>query len=334
MTEKRPIIAVDAMGGDNAPAEIVAGALLAARAYDADIVLVGDEAQIQPLLGIDTPTNIRIVHAPDSVPMDQHASQALRRSGTTSLGVAVSMVKSGDADAVVSAGNSGAFLAIALIKLRTIEGIARPAIATVWPALKGPTVLLDSGANVDCSADELVQFARIGCVYAEDVLGRPNPSVGLLSIGEEPEKGNAVVKEANALLMQAGLNFQGNVEGRDLPLGASERGPIDVVVCDGFVGNVILKFYESVAPMIVKLIGEKGVSHDVLESAMETLDYATTGGAPLLGVKGVSIIAHGKSSSTAIRNALHVAARSVETGMSAHIGQRLAQRAAAQQGVA
>ena len=154
---KRPIIAVDAMGGDNAPAEIVAGALLAARAYDADIVLVGDESQIQALLGSDVPANIRIVHAPDAVPMDQHASQALRQSGTTSLGVAVSMVKSGDADAVVSAGNSGAFLAIALIKLRTIEGIARPAIATVWPALKGPTVLLDSGANVDCRAEWLEQ---------------------------------------------------------------------------------------------------------------------------------------------------------------------------------
>jgi glycerol-3-phosphate acyltransferase PlsX len=172
-------------------------------------------------------------------------------------------------------------------------------------------------------------------VYAEDVLGRTNPSVGLLSIGEEPEKGNAVVKEAHALLMSAGLNFQGNVEGRDLPLGASDHGPLDVVVCDGFVGNVILKFYESVAPMIVKLIGERGVvGADVLASALETLDYASTGGAPLLGVRGVSIIAHGKSSATAIRNALHVAARTFETGMSAHIGQRLTQRASAPQGVA
>ena len=192
-------------------------------------------------------------------------------------------------------------------------------------------VVLDSGANVDCSADELVQFARLGCVYAEDVLGRPNPCVGLLSIGEEPEKGNAVVKAANALLAAAGLNFQGNVEGRDLPMGASERGPIDVVVCDGFVGNVILKFYESVAPMIAKLLGSRGVSAEVLAGALETLDYASIGGAPLLGVRGVSIIAHGKSSATAIRNAIHAGARAVETRMSEHSGQRLAQRARQQQ---
>ena len=155
-------------------------------------------------------------------------------------------------------------MAASIFIFRLHDGLTRPAIPTLFPTARIPIVVLDSGANVDCSADELVQFARLGCVYAEDVLGRTNPSVGLLSIGEEPEKGNAVVKEAHALLAAAGLNFHGNVEGRDLPMGASERGPVDVVVCDGFVGNVILKFYESVAPMIVKLIGERGVAREVL----------------------------------------------------------------------
>ena len=172
-----------------------------------------------------------------------------------------------------------------------------------------------------------MSFARLGAVYAEDVLGRPNPSIGLLSIGEEAEKGNAVVKKANKLLSEAGLNFQGNVEGRDLPLGRSERGDIDVVVCDGFVGNIMLKFYESVAPMIFGILATHGVTNDQIAGALHHLDYASVGGAPLLGVRGVSIICHGKSSSVAIKNALLVAVRAVESGMSAHIGQRLAARA-------
>ena len=339
-------IALDAMGGDRAPAATVAGALLALGDFGSKhtIQLVGREGVIRAELArqlagdcaghADDAKRMQIVDAPDVIEMSDKPTVAIRGKQKSSMVMGLRMQVDGESDAFVSAGNTGAQMAASIFIFRLHDGLTRPAIPTLFPTARIPIVVLDSGANVDCSADELVQFARIGCVYAEDVLGRPNPSVGLLSIGEEPEKGNAVVKEANALLAQAGLNFQGNVEGRDLPLGASERGPIDVVVCDGFVGNVILKFYESVAPMIVKLIGEKGVSREVLASAMETLDYASTGGAPLLGVKGVSIIAHGKSSSTAIRNALHVAARSVETGMSAHIGQRLAQRAAAQQGVA
>ena len=339
-------IALDAMGGDGAPAVTVAGALLALGDFGSRhlIQLVGREAvireEIQRQVAGDCAAHaedakrIEIVHAPDVVEMSDKPTVAIRGKPKSSMVMGLRMQVDGESDAFVSAGNTGAQMAASIFIFRLHEGLTRPAIPTLFPTARLPLVVLDSGANVDCSADELVQFARLGCVYAEDVLGRRNPCVGLLSIGEEPEKGNAVVKEANALLAQAGLNFQGNVEGRDLPLGASERGPIDVVVCDGFVGNVILKFYESVAPMIVKLIGERGVGHEVLAAALETLDYASTGGAPLLGVRGVSIIAHGKSSSTAIRNALHVAARTFDAGMSGHIGQRLAMRAAAQQGVA
>jgi glycerol-3-phosphate acyltransferase PlsX len=336
-------IALDAMGGDKAPAATVAGALLALDDFGSRhvIQLVGREDVIRTELArqldgraIDE-EHLQVLHAPDVVEMADKPTVAIRGKPASSMVVGLRLQAEGKSDAFVSAGNTGAQMAASIFIFKLHEGLTRPAIPTLFPTARIPIVVLDSGANVDCSAGELLQFARLGCVYAEDVLGRANPSVGLLSIGEEPEKGNAVVKEAHALLAAAGLNFQGNVEGRDLPLGASERGPLDVVVCDGFVGNVVLKFYESVAPMIVRLIGERGiVPHEVLTGALETLDYASTGGAPLLGVKGVSIIAHGKSSSTAIRNALHVAVRTFETGMSKHIGQRLASRAAARQGVA
>src|SRR5262249_54731204 len=187
-----------------------------------------------------------------------------------------------------------------------------------------PIVVLDSGANVDCGADELVQFAQLGAVYAEDILGRENPGVGLLSIGEEPEKGNAVVKEAYQLLQAAGLNFLGNVEGRDIPTGHSEHGPIDVVVCDGFVGNVVLKFYEAIAPFIIGLLAKSGLDQKTMMGALKQLDYSEHGGAPLLGVNGVSIISHGKSSPRAIKNAIKVAVQAVDTRMNEHIGRHLA----------
>jgi glycerol-3-phosphate acyltransferase PlsX len=339
-------IALDAMGGDRAPAATVAGALLALGDFGAKhvIQLVGREAvirgELQRQLATDFPertgdsVRLEIIDAPDVVEMTDKPTVAIRGKQNSSMVIGLRMQADGRSDAFVSAGNTGAQMAASIFIFRLHDGLTRPAIPTLFPTARIPIVVLDSGANVDCSADELLQFARLGCVYAEDVLGRANPSVGLLSIGEEPEKGNAVVKEANALLSVAGMNFQGNVEGRDLPMGASERGPVDVVVCDGFVGNVILKFYESVAPMIVKMIGQRGVSKDVLAGALETLDYASTGGAPLLGVRGVSIIAHGKSSATAIRNALHVAVRTHETRMSEHIGQRLALRVSERQGVA
>jgi glycerol-3-phosphate acyltransferase PlsX len=198
----------------------------------------------------------------------------------------------------------------------------------VFPTVNQPVVVLDSGANVDCSAEELVQFARLGATYAEDILGRRNPSVGLLSIGEEAEKGNAAVKEAHQALLESDLNFQGNVEGRDILTGATDRGPIDVVVCDGFVGNVLLKFYESVPPMILALLARSGIDPGQLRGAFsKEFDYSEHGGAPLLGVRGVSIISHGKSSPNAIKNAVLVALRAVESRMTEHIGRRLAQSA-------
>jgi glycerol-3-phosphate acyltransferase PlsX len=339
-------IALDAMGGDRAPAATIAGALLALGDFGEGhvIQLVGREAIIRAelarQLACEFPgragdaARIEIVDAPDVVEMTDKPTVTIRGKQNSSMVVGLRMQAEGKSDAFVSAGNTGAQMAASIFIFRLHDGLTRPAIPTLFPTARIPIVVLDSGANVDCSADELLQFARLGCVYAEDVLGRANPSVGLLSIGEEPEKGNAVVKEANALLAAAGMNFHGNVEGRDLPMGASERGPVDVVVCDGFVGNVILKFYESVAPMIVKMVGQRGASQEILVGALETLDYASTGGAPLLGVRGVSIIAHGKSSATAIRNALHVAVRTYETRMSDHIGQRLATRVPERRGVA
>jgi glycerol-3-phosphate acyltransferase PlsX len=214
-------------------------------------------------------------------------------------------------------------MAVSMLVLRLHTGLKRPAIATIFPTAREPVVVLDSGANVDCSADELVQFARLGAVYAEDILGRANPVVGLLSIGEEPEKGNAAVKEAHQLLQSAGINFVGNVEGRDLPTGRCDRGPIDVVVCDGFVGNVVLKFYEAIAPFIMGLLTKSGLDEKTMMGALRQLDYSEHGGAPLLGVKGVSIISHGKSSPRAIKNALKVAVQAVESRMDEHVGRRL-----------
>jgi glycerol-3-phosphate acyltransferase PlsX len=237
--------------------------------------------------------------------------------------VGLKLQADGHSEAFVSAGNTGAQMAASMVVLHLHAGLKRPAIATVFPTARKPVVVLDSGANVDCSADELVQFARLGAVYAEDLLGREHPAIGLLSIGEEAEKGNAAVKEAHQLLQSAGLNFIGNVEGRDLPNGACDRGPIDVVVCDGFVGNVVLKFYEAIAPFIIRLLKQSGLDEKTMMSALKQLDYSEHGGAPLLGVNGVSIISHGKSSPRAIMNAIKVAVQAVETRMDEHIGRRL-----------
>src|SRR4029078_11538361 len=199
---------------------------------------------------------------------------AVRGKPNSSMLVGLKLQADGQSDAFVSAGNTGAQMAASMVVLRLHAGLKRPAIATVFPTARKPVVVLDSGANVDCSADELAQFARLGVVCAEDILGRDNPSVGLLSIGEEPEKGNAVVKEANQLLGQADINFQGNVEGRDLPKGESDRGRIDVVVCDGFVGNVLLKFYESLAPVLLSLVANAaGIDKKQLLGAVKQLDF-------------------------------------------------------------
>jgi glycerol-3-phosphate acyltransferase PlsX len=215
-------------------------------------------------------------------------------------------------------------MAVSTVILGLHAGLTRPAIATILPTSREPIVFIDSGANVDCSAAELVQFAWLGSVYAEYVLGRSNPVVGLLSIGEEDAKGNTVSREAHLLFQNAGFNFQGNVEGRDLPPGASDRGKLDVVICDGFVGNIVLKFYEGVVPMIVELIcRDKDIEMSRVQRALAALDSSTYGGAPLLGVRGVSMICHGNSTPRAIKNAISAAVRAVETKMNEHIGEHL-----------
>jgi len=328
------------MGGDFAPQATVAGALLALPELDSahTIQLVGQTAvvteQLKTLLGGELASyaqhrdRIEIVEAPEVIEMTDKPGSAVKKKQNSSMIVGLKMQADGNSDAFVSAGNTGAQMAASMLILRLHAGLNRPAISTLFPTARKPVVVLDSGANVDCDATELVQFARLGAVYAEDILKRTNPAVALMSIGEEPEKGNSVTKEAFRLLEQADLNFLGNCEGRDLPAGACDRGPLDVVVCDGFVGNVVLKFYEAVAPMIGGMLKSVGVSDDQLKRALKALDYSEHGGAPLLGVRGVSIISHGKSSPRAIMNAVKVAAQAVESRMNEHIGRRLEESAA------
>jgi phosphate acyltransferase len=315
----RARIAVDAMGGDHAPDEIVAGALLAARQFDAQIVLVGDEARVRPLLRGPGADQVRVTHAPEAVAMDLTPSIAARSCERTSLGVAVSLVKQGEADAVVSAGNSGAFLAIALIKLRPIEGISRPAIATVWPALNGPTVLLDSGANVDCKPEWLEQFAIMGSAYARAVLNVAEPRVALLSVGEERSKGNQLVLETARLLEAAPVRFIGNVEGRDL-----FHNVADVIVADGFVGNVVLKTGEGMIADLARIMRDTllggsfltklgtAMLAPALKQLRKRFDYETYGGAPLLGLRGNCIVTHGRATRNAVKHAIGAAVKEVK----------------------
>jgi phosphate acyltransferase len=331
-------IAVDAMGGDYAPRAPIAGSLqaLAELSPDLQIELVGRSAVIEAELAALTTgelsslashrDRLHIVEAPDVIEMTDKPSVALRAKANSSMVVGIRRVADGHAHAFVSSGNTGAQMAASLVHLKLFDGLTRPAIGTIFPTARQPVLVLDSGANVDCSPEELVQFARIGTVYAHDLLGRENPAVGLLSIGEEPEKGNAAVKEAHQRLQHAGLNFIGNIEGRDIPRGTSPHGDIDVVVCDGFTGNVLLKFYESITPMLLGMVASVTTidPRQVLKSLTQ-LDVDEYGGAPLLGVRGVSIISHGKSSPRAVVSAIRMAVRAYESGMTDEIGRRLAE---------
>src|SRR6476469_9237561 len=323
------------MGGDFAPQATVAGALLALAELDPThtIQLVGStpvvEEQLRSLLAGELASHaihrgrLSIIDAAEVIEMTDKPTAAVRGKPNSSMAVGLRLQTEGQSDAFVSAGSTGAQMVASTVILRLHAGVARPAIVTLFPSSRKPVAVLDSGANVDCSAEELVTFARLGATYVECVLGRANPAVGLLSIGEEPEKGNAVTKETHPLLQQSGLNFIGNVEGRDLPAGGTEHQQVDVVVCDGFVGNVILKFYEGVAPLMMQTQRKAGVNAEQLEASLKHLDYSEHGGAPLLGVRGVSIIAHGKSSPRAIKNAIKVAVQAVTSGMNEQIGQRL-----------
>ncbi|GAC1302516.1 MAG: phosphate acyltransferase PlsX [Vulcanimicrobiaceae bacterium] len=327
MIGSSPRIAIDAMGGDHAPEEIVAGAVLAAREGLGHMILVGDEARIRPLVAKYRDLAVEIVHARGAIAMDAHPSQALRNSDDTSLGAAVNLVRDGKADAVVSAGNSGAFLAIALVRLRTIAGVARPAIAVVYPARHGSAVVLDSGANVDCRPEWLVQFGVMGSAYARAVLGVERPKVGIISNGEEATKGNALTIEAARLLRASPLNFIGNVEPKDLFSNVA-----DVLVCDGFVGNVMLKLSEGAASLIGDIVVDAIKSGSIvaklgalmvkptLSRVRDRLSYDNVGGAPLLGLRGNCIVAHGRANATAVRSAIRAAVAEVREDVVGRIG--------------
>jgi len=329
-------IALDAMGGDFAPQATIAGALHALNELDEQhiVQLVGQTLAIERQLASSLSgelahfahlrSRIRLVEASDTIGMSERPTAALRKKPNNPMAIGIRLQLDGESDAFVSAGNTGAQMAVSSVLLKLQPGLTRPAIATIFPTSLNPIVFLDSGANVDCSAHELVQFAWLGSIYAEHVLGRQNPVVGLLSNGEEEGKGNSVCKEAHSLFRTAGFNFHGNVEGRDLPAGCTSRGPVDVVICDGFTGNIVLKFYEAVTPMIVDLLSRgPGIDRGRIEAALGPLDSSMYGGAPLLGVQGVSIICHGNSSPRAIKNAVKVAVRAVETRMNEHIGAHL-----------
>jgi glycerol-3-phosphate acyltransferase PlsX len=311
-------IAIDAMGGDRAPDEIVTGACRAAAQLGFSLILVGDQKRIDPLIAAsNSSAGVRVVHAPEEVAMHESPAGAVRRGSVTSMGRTVELVRDGEADAAFSAGNSGAFLAISTIRLRTLPGIARAAFATAWPAQKGPMLLLDAGANVDCKPEWLAQFAVMGCAYARGVLGVAAPKVGLLSVGEEEEKGNALTAAAFPLLRAAPIDFIGNVEGRDLLLGDA-----DVIVCDGFVGNVALKLVEAAAEYLfdnVRARSQENVRARIgaalmrpaLRKVKAMLDYREYGGAPLLGVRGICLIGHGRADSFAVESACRAALAAV-----------------------
>jgi glycerol-3-phosphate acyltransferase PlsX len=319
-------IALDAMGSDRAPAVEVEGAVgaLLARTDDVRVVLVGDRTKIEAELARfpDAPRDrLEIVHASEVIEMGEAPATAIRRKRDSSIVVGVNLLKAGEVDAFISAGSTGAVMAASLVFLRTIAGVDRPPVGARIPTTTGRCLALDVGANVDTKPHQLVQFAELGSVYAQDILGIDNPRVGLLNIGTEPEKGNEVVVEAHQLLTKTDLNFIGNVEGRDIV-----SGHCDVLVADGFVGNVLLKFYESVAGLITSMLkrefAELGVEMD-LDRVFRRLDYAGIGGAPLLGVNGVVIICHGGSPPLAITNAIDVAAQSVARRMVDHMAVRL-----------
>jgi glycerol-3-phosphate acyltransferase PlsX len=316
-------IAVDAMGGDRAPDEVVAGALEAAG------------SGVQPILvgpaGIDT-GGLELIEAPDTIEMDEKPAEAVRAKPDASLVVACRAVADGRADAVVSAGNTGAMLAAGLLHLRRLPGVLRPAIAVPIPTTKGPSVLLDSGANADARAEHLVQFAHMGAIFAEEILGLGRPKVRLLSIGEEPEKGNSLTLEAHALLAVSDLEFGGNAESRDLLAGVA-----DVVVCDGFTGNVALKLLEGTIKTVLESFraeitatpgGKLGglLIRPAARRLRKRLDPDTYGGAYLLGLRGLAVIAHGNSSRTAIANAVRLAARGVEHDVVDRLAARLPER--------
>lgn len=328
-------IALDAMGGDHAPAVNVEGAIEAVRERkDIEVILVGSEpglsAELKGCLKCYPTEKIRIVHTDETVGMDEPPSQAIRKKRASSMGKAVELVREKQADAAVSAGNSGAMMAFAMLLLGRAEGVERPAIAIMMPTYKDPFLLLDAGANADCNPDNMFQFALMGDAYSRLVLGIKNPRISLLSIGEEPAKGNELTKESFKLLKNAeGLNFIGNIESKDVFLGET-----DVLVCDGFVGNIFLKTSEGMADVLLKMLkreikntisGQFGylLMHKAIKNFKKKTDYEEYGGAPLLGLNSAAFICHGRSSAKAIKNALFKAADYASKNVSAAISEEI-----------
>lgn len=307
-------IILDGMGGDNAPGEIVKGAVEASKLIEDEIVIVGDgdkiEFQLKKYKYSDE--KISVKHASEVIENDDAPVRAVRRKKDSSMVVGLNMVKSGEGDLFISAGNTGALMAGALFNLGRIQGIDRPAIASIYPILgtKKPSLLVDAGANSECKPSNLLEFAMMGSIYMEKVLGRENPKIGLVNLGVEETKGSTLTKAAFGLLEKSHLNFSGNIEAREVPLGGA-----DVVVCDGFVGNVILKLTEGLAINIVNLLKKKFTENarakmgavllsKKLRSLKEEFDYTEYGGAPILGVKGPVVKMHGSSNANAVKNSI------------------------------
>ncbi|HZK18761.1 MAG TPA: phosphate acyltransferase PlsX [Clostridia bacterium] len=302
-------IAVDAMGGDNAPEEIIKGTIEASSEFGIEIVLVGDEQRIVEALkrhrGNNT-SNLDILHAPQVIGMEEKPAIAIRKKRNSSIVRAVDLVRDENADAVVSAGNTGASMATSILRLGRISGIDRPALAGLLPSKNGVALLLDVGANIDCKPKNLLQFAVMGQLYAQKILGLSNPRVGLLSIGEESCKGNELTLSALPMLQKSDFNFIGNVEGRHI-----FNGNADVIVCDGFVGNIVLKAGEGLAKEFIRLLHSEVKDNVLMSNLQGKMDYREHGGAPLLGVNGISIVCHGNSNARAIKSAIRIACEAV-----------------------
>jgi phosphate acyltransferase len=324
-------IAVDGMGSDNAPHSEVLGAVQAAKEYGVHVILVGKEGILTPLLreagARGLPIEVR--HASQVVLMDEQPVAALRKKKDSSIRVAADAVRDGIASGLVSAGNTGAVMAISKMVIGVVPGVDRPALATVMPTLTGRAVLLDVGANVACKPHHLVQFALMGHLFSMKIVGIANPSIGLLSVGEEESKGNELTREAHKILKKTHLNFMGNVEGRDI-----YNGRADVIVCDGFTGNVALKTSEGLIEAVLKLLKDELsinlqakvgalLSQQSFKRLKKRLDYSEYGGAPLIGLRGVTIICHGRSSSNAIKNAIRVAKEYAENQINAKLESEL-----------
>jgi glycerol-3-phosphate acyltransferase PlsX len=326
-------IALDAMGGERGPEEMVIGAIQAVEESDLDVTLIGDENVLNRVLQNHprASSRLHIVHASQTVSMDESPFEAIRKKKDSSIIRAFEQIKNGEADGVVSAGNSGATMVSAIKSLGRLENVLRPGIASIFPTLKNPLVMMDVGANVDCRPQHLFQFGVMGSAFSDNLFQIQKPRIGLLSIGEEGGKGNVLVKSAHELFRKSSLNFIGNVEGRDI-----FQGDVDVIVCDGFVGNVCLKVSEGLAEAIMTMLRTEMsksfmakvgyiLARQAFRNFGKKVDYAEYGGAPLLGVNGTGIVCHGRSNAKAIKNAIKVAAEMIRSKVNVHITQMLSE---------